>query len=619
MTEETRDDMDGLRRLVRTWILEMTTTAGSGHPSSSLSAVELMTGLLFGRGADGRAFFRCDPFVPEHPANDRLIFSKGHATPLYYALWAAAGAIAPDDLATYRQRESVLEGHPTRRFPLTEVPTGSLGQGLSAGLGEALALRDAGSPARVWVLLGDSEIAEGQVWEAAAVAAHYAVGNLVAVVDANRLGQRGATMTGWDIDTIAARFAAFGWRTVTVEEGHDMTQVLAAYATVVNDTTNKPTVVVARTVKGKGVAQMEDAEGWHGRPLPADMLDAALAALGPVDRLLRGTPAVLQDAPVPSDIRHDTVRLPEVSDGTAPRQAYGMALAALAVAHGDVAVLDAETSNSTGADAAKKAASTQFYEMFIAEQNMVGVAVGMARRGRRPFVSTFAAFLTRAADQIRMAQYAGVDIVFAGSHCGVSIGPDGASQMGLEDMALFAALRQSTILYPADGRSAAALTALAYGLSGITYLRTTRAALPSLYASAEAFAVGGSKVLRQSDADTATIVAAGITLHEALAAADTLMAAGTAVRVIDAYSVRPLDAATVAHAARTTGHVVVVEDHHETGGLGTAVRAALDGMPVTLTHLCVRQTPRSATPEELLALEQIDRTAIVAAVRDAAA
>ncbi len=608
------NDLCALRKLLQAWILEMTTRAGSGHPTSSLSALDAMLVLFFGRDARGGAFFHYDVAAPEDDANDRLIFSKGHAAPLYYALWAAAEVLSEEELMTLRRFDSALEGHPTRRFALTEVPTGSLGQGLSAGLGEALALRARHSAARVTVLLGDSEMAEGQVWEAMQLAAYYAADTLMAVVDVNRLGQRGATMVGHDVDAYAARAEAFGWHAIVVD-GHDHTALAAAYAEA-RVTRDVPTMIFARTQKGHGVSFLADQEGWHGKALSEEELVRALAEIGAVDRAVRGTVAL----PLLRTMYTPVARTPTMptyarAAAVAPRVAYGAALAALARADARVVALDAETSNSTKADAVKRAAPAQFYEMYIAEQNMASVAVGMARRGLRPFVSTFAAFLTRAADQIRMAQYAGVDVTFAGSHAGISIGADGASQMGLEDLALFSALRESTILYPADAVSTAACVALLRDVRGISYVRTTRAAVPVLYDAGTTFAIGASRILRQSAQDVVTICAAGITVHEALRAADTLAADGIAVRVIDCYSVRPLDVTTVRAAARDTARVVVVEDHYESGGLGAAVRTVLCGEAVRMTHLCVRKAPRSGAPAELLAYAEIDAAAIMRAVR----
>ncbi len=607
--------MIALQNLLRTWILEMTTAAGSGHPTSSLSAVELMSALLFGRGVHGDAFFHFDVENPESVVNDRLIFSKGHAAPLYYALWAAAGVGTEEELMTLRQFDSALEGHPTRRFALTEVPTGSLGQGLSVGLGEALALRAQESRARVWVLLGDSEMAEGQNYEAMQLAAHYRCANLIAIVDVNRLGQRGETMPGWDVETYRTRAEAFGWRAIVVD-GHDNDALLQAYAQACA-ADGAPTMIIAKTQKGHGVSFLADQEGWHGKVLNQEELTRALAEIGTVDRTVRGT---LAHRTVAEGGGATTAGIAQANDvdvpvydhdaRVAPRSAYGDALAALAVADARVVALDAETSNSTKAACVKAQTPAQFYEMFIAEQNMASAAVGMARRGFHPFVSTFAAFLTRAADQIRMAQYAGVDVTFVGSHCGVSIGADGASQMGLEDMALFGALRESVILYPSDAVSAGMMTVLARATHGIAYLRITREALPILYGADETFYIGGSTVLRTSHEDVVTVCAAGITVHEALRAADALAGEGVYVRVIDCYSVRPLDEETVRAAAQATKRVIVVEDHYESGGLGAAVLRTLGGMDIALQHLCVRNAPRSGTPTELLAYEAIDAAAI---------
>ncbi len=622
------NNLPALQKLLQTWIVEMTTRAGSGHPTSSLSAVHAMSVLMFGREDSGDAFFHFDVDNPEGFRNDRLIFSKGHAAPLYYALWAAAGVLGEDELMTLRRFDSVLEGHPTRRFALTEVPTGSLGQGLSMGLGEALALRAQGSPAQVFVLLGDSEMAEGQVWEALSVAAYYKLDNLVAVVDVNRLGQRGETMLGHDTEAYRVRAEAFGWHAIVVD-GHNNAELESAYAEATS-ISGQPTMIITQTQKGYGISFLADQEGWHGKTLNKEELDRAVGELGDVDRSMRGTLAHPktcmmreEDAQVQHQCScgncaqkscHDGLVAPPqyiVGEGVAPRVAYGDVVAVLAQMNKCVVALDAETSNSTKAESVKKVAPEQFYEMFIAEQNMVSVAVGMARRGLRPFVSTFAAFLMRAADQIRMAQYADVDVTFVGSHCGVSIGPDGASQMGLQDMALFSSLRESVVLYPSDATSAYKLVVLAYKTSGLSYVRMTRAELPVLYDTQTVFRIGGSKVVRQSNEDIVTIVAVGIAVHESCRAADILRERGISVAVIDCYSVRPLDSDTVRSLAQKTRRVVIVEDHYSVGGLGSAVYEALSGEAVDIMHLCVRDVPRSGTSHELLEYEGISTGAIV--------
>jgi transketolase len=603
-------DLEALARLIRYWILVSTTTAGSGHPTSSLSAVELMTALFFG------CHFRFDPSDPKHPNNDRLIFSKGHASPLMYALWAAAGAVPAEELLTLRKFGSPLEGHPTSRFPLAEAATGSLGQGLAIGVGMALNAKYVDKlPYRTFVLLGDSEMSEGSQWEAMLLAAHYKLDNLVGIIDVNRLGQRGETMFGHDLAAYEERVRAFGWVTLTVD-GHSLPEVQTAYARAATSR-DQPVMIIAGTVKGKGVPFIEDVNGWHGKPLSPEELQKALEILGPVDETLRGAfmppedrrPAAAVPGPVPPPAY-------TLGEKVATRKAYGRALARIYPAHPDMVVLDGEVGNSTYAEIFKEAWPERFFEMYIAEQNMAGAALGMSLRGRKPFVSTFAAFLTRAADQIRMSQYSDADMVFCGSHCGVSIGEDGPSQMGLEDLAQFRAVHDSVVLYPADAVSAERLVEAAAARRGLTYIRTTRMAAPVIYGPKEEFPVGGCKVLRRSEGDQALIVAAGVTLHQALAAADALAAEGLRVRVIDLYSVKPLDADTLREAAGETGRVVVAEDHYPEGGLGEAVAGVLAGLPLAFRSLAVRRRPMSGKPEELLDYEGISAAAIATAVRE---
>jgi transketolase len=604
------DRLEALARLIRYYILASSTEAGSGHPTSSLSAVELMTALLFG------GVLRYDPATPDHPNNDRLIFSKGHASPLVYALWAAAGCISEQDLMTMRRFGSPLEGHPTPRFPYAEAATGSLGQGLSIGVGMALNARYLDKlPYRTFVLLGDSEMAEGSCWEAMQIAAHDGLDNLIGIVDVNGLGQRGETMAGHDTGAYAARVSAFGWDTVEVD-GHDLPAVLAAYQRAVR--AGRPAMIVARTVKGKGVSFLEDKGGWHGKALSKDQLAQALRELGPPDRSLRGEIAK------PEDRRPDKVA-PRPAGQTsydpakpvATRAAYGLALRRISPAFPDLIVLDGEVSNSTCSEVFQRAYPERSFEMYIAEQNMVGAAVGLARRGKIPFVSTFAAFFTRAFDQIRMSRYSEANIKLCGSHAGVSIGEDGPSQMGLEDLAMFRTLFDAIVLYPADAVSTDRLVEEAAARRGIVYLRTTRSATPILYGPGETFPVGGCKVLRRSGGDRATIVAAGITLHEALAAHEDLAREGVPVRVIDLYSVKPVDEITLAEAARETGLILTVEDHVAEGGLGDAVRSALAAQTVRILSLAVRKVPMSGKPAELLEYEGISKAGIARAVREA--
>jgi transketolase len=582
--------------------------AKSGHPTSGMSAADLMAVLV-------DKYLRYDFETPGNPANDRLIFSKGHASTLLYAIYRAAGAISDDELLTYRQFGSRLEGHPTPVLPGVDVATGSLGQGLPIGVGMALAGKYLDRlPYRIWVLSGDSEMAEGSVWEAFEHAAHYGLDNLTAVLDANRLGQRGETMVGWDVEVYVRRAEAFGWHAVAID-GHDVEQIDAAYEEA-TATTGKPTLVVARTVKGKGVAEVEDENGLHGKPL--EDADAAIAELGGVRNLQVAVskPEAGERNRFPSR----ELELPryEVGSEVATRKAYGEALAALGSARGDVVALDGEVSNSTFAEIFAKQYPERYFEMYISEQQLAAAAVGLQARGWRPFGSTFAAFLTRAYDFIRMAAISRANLVFCGSHAGVSIGEDGPSQMGLEDIAAFRAVHGSTVLHPCDANQTAKLVAALADRDGIVYLRTLRPATPVLYGPDEEFEIGGSRVLRSSEEDEVAIVAAGITVHEALKAADALAEEGVSVRVIDLYSIKPLDASTLLAAAEATeGRLVTVEDHWAEGGLGEAVLAAfadVDEHP-HVAVLAVREMPSSGKPEELLAAAGIDAEHIAEAAR----
>ncbi len=602
------EHLQRLTRRIRSLILRATGKAGSGHPTSSLSAVELMTVLFF----DG--YFRYDPQRPDFPNNDRLLFSKGHASPLFYALWTVAGQVSEEEMMTYRSFDSPLEGHPSMRFRFTEAATGSLGQGLSIGVGMALNARRLDRlPYRTWVLLGDSEMAEGSQWEAIQLAAHNRLDNLVAVLDVNRLGQRGETMYGHDLAAYRRRAEAFGWHAVTVD-GHSLGEIADAYEEAVS-VTDRPSMVIAHTIKGKGVSFVEDRNGFHGKALVGEDLERALEELGEVDDTATGIIAAPDDREPEARAKAEAAELEYDPDQEVPtRNAYGNALVRLAPAVPGLVALDGEVSNSTRAAYLKDEFPERFFEMYIAEQNMVGTALGMALRGKRPFVSSFAAFLTRAADQIRMNQYSAPNITYVGSHAGVSIGQDGPSQMGLEDLSMFRSLLDSTVLYPCDAVSCERMVELAAQNEGTTYLRTTRAATPILYSPDDEFDIGGSRVLRSSGEDVATVVAAGITVHEALAAHQEMQDDGVSIRVVDAYSVKPLDEDTLRESARETGVVIVVEDHRPEGGLGEAVAAALTGLPVRFASLAVRKKPRSGTPQELLAYEEIDRDAIVAAV-----
>jgi transketolase len=592
----------------------MSTEAGSGHPTSSLSAADIMTSLFFG------GHFRFDTNAIANPHNDRIIFSKGHASPLFYALWTAAGEIPEADLSTYRKFGSYLEGHPMPTFKMTEAATGSLGQGLSIGMGMALCAKYLDkTDACVYVLLGDSEMAEGSVWETMNIASHYKLNNLVGIIDINRLGQRGETMFGYDLEEYKNRVEAFGWQ-VLIVDGHLMEDINRAYDEA-KQSTDKPVMILAKTIKGKGVSFLENQEGWHGKALDTNDFEKARLELGEIDTSLRGTFASIgttrvEEDPVPSREVLHKIELQYKKDAlVATRQVYGDALVAVGKYMPSIVALDAEVSNSTFADAFKKEFPERYFEMFIAEQNMVGNAVGLAKRGKIPFVSTFAAFFSRAFDQIRMAQYTQSNVKFVGSHCGVSIGEDGASQMGLEDIALFRSIFDSVVLYPADAVSAAKLIQEAAIHKGIVYIRTTRAATPVLYAASESFPIGGSKVLRRSDKDVVTLISAGITLFEALAVADEYAKQEIGVRVIDVYSVKPLDTKTLLDASRETKAIIAIEDHYQAGGIGEAVCLALAQESVSVHTLCVRKMPHSGTMAELLDYEEISRAAIRAKVQ----
>ncbi len=579
--------------------------AGSGHPTSSMSAADLMA-VLFA------CHLRYDFADPGNPANDHLIFSKGHASPLLYSLYKAAGAVDDEELLTFRKRGSRLEGHPTPRLPWVDVATGSLGQGLPVGVGVALAARLERLPYRVWVLCGDSELAEGSIWEAAEHAGDEGLANLTVIVDVNRLGQRGPTRHGWDTGAYARRFGAFGWHTIEID-GHDPGQIDFALSDACN-TRRRPTVILAKTRKGEGVLEVENREGAHGKALKDP--DKAVEELGGV-RDLRVEVHRPDEAPAPFRFDDGTLELPayKTGDSVATRTAYGEALAALGAARGDVVALDGEVGDSTKTELFAEAFPERFFQMYIAEQQLVAAAVGLQVRGWKPYAATFAAFLTRAYDFVRMAGVSGASIRLVGSHAGVAIGEDGPSQMGLEDLAMMRPVHGSTVLYPCDANQTAALVAEMADLEGVSYLRTTRGATPVIYEPGERFPVGGSRVLRRSAEDRATIVAAGVTVHEALAAADELAAADVPVGVIDLYSIKPVDAAALAEAATTTGNLITVEDHRLEGGLGDAVLEAVSELGPRVVQLGVSGLPASATPEEQLADARIDRRAIVAAVK----
>ncbi len=610
MDESLLDRLRALARRVRRDILVSTTEAGSGHPTSSLSATDLMVALMFG------GIFRFDPDRPHLPNNDRLVFSKGHASPLLYALWAAAGRVSQEELLTLRKFGSRLEGHPTPAFPYAEAATGSLGQGLSIGLGLALNAKHLDKlPYRTYVLLGDSEMSEGSQWEAIQVAVHYGLDNLVGIIDVNRLGQRGETMYGHDTEAYARRVGAFGWETIVID-GHDLPAILDAYRRA-ERVKGRPVMIIARTIKGKGVSFVEDKNGWHGKTLSRDDLKRALDEIGPVDLGLTGAIDPPEDIP---PVRRVAVEIKEPDyprdKPLATRKAYGLALARLYDRFPGIVALDGEVKNSTFAETFEAARPERYFEMYIGEQNMADAAAGLSARDKIPFVSTFSAFWSRAFDQIRMDSYSRSNIKFVGSHAGVSIGEDGPSQMGLEDLAMFRTLVESVVLYPCDAYATERLVEQAAQHRGIVYIRTTRGDTPILYGPEDEFPIGGSKVLRRSGHDRATVVAAGITVFEALAAYEALKKTGVLIRVIDLYSVKPLDWATLAEAARETAALITVEDHYPAGGIGEAVLAALAGLPGNVSTLAVKQMPRSGTPAELLDFEGISRAAIISKVKE---
>jgi transketolase len=560
-------------------------------------------------------YLQYDWAKPKDPNNDHLIFSKGHASPLYYAMLKAVGAITDSELMTFRQFGSRLQGHPTPALPWVDVATGSLGQGLPIAVGVALAGQKLDKlPYHVWVLCGDSELAEGSIWEAFDKSGHYQLANLTAILDINRLGQRGETEYGWNLDTYRRRVESFGCFPIVID-GHDQSAIDRAYGQALSST-GKPTVIIAKTIKGKGFGEIENKDGWHGKTLPPDMAERAIKELGGIRHLKVKTAKPERSPSTPKKIvAEPVVTLPtyKKEDKVATRKAYGDALVALG-ALPDVVATDGEVSNSTHADEFKNAYPDRFFEMWIAEQQLVATAVGLSVRGYRPFASTFAAFFSRAYDFIRMAGISQANIRLVGSHAGVEIGQDGPSQMALEDLASMRAIHSSTVLYPCDPNQTAKLTRVMADTSGIVYMRTTRGAYPTIYGPTEVFKVGGSRVLRQSPKDKVTLIGAGVTLHNCLAAADALAAKKISARVIDLYSVKPVDVKTLREAARATKKFVIVEDHYAEGGIGAAVMEALaaEGVP-RVAHLAVKDLPTSGKPEELMNAAGISAKHIVAA------
>jgi transketolase len=587
--------------------IRSSTAAGSGHPTSSLSAAHLVAVLWSDH-------LRYDVADPKSLANDRFVLSKGHASPLIFSVLKAVGAIGDEQLLSFRRFGSPVQGHPAPlpEMPWIDVATGSLGQGLPIALGMALAMKMDAIPARVWCLMGDSEVAEGSVWEAMENASHHGADNLIAIIDVNRLGQRGPTMLQWDLDTYAARARSFGWHPIEVD-GHDVAAIDAAFTEA--EGSDAPAIVIAKTEKGHGVSFLANQEGWHGKALSQEEADRAIAELGgPRDVSVTPRKPEAGVSP-PADVPN--VVLPVYAEAIATRKAFGETLAALAV-RGDVVAIDGEVSNSTHTEDLQKVAPDRFVESYIAEQNMLGMAVGMQVLGKVVFPATFAAFLTRAYDFIRMAAISRANLRLSGSHAGVSIGEDGPSQMALEDLAMMRAVHGSTVLYPCDGNSTARLVGAMADLPGISFIRTTREKTPVIYGGDEDFPVGGSKTLRSSDADRVTLVGAGITVHEALEAAGSLEADGIAARVVDCYTIKPIDAQTLRAAASQTGLLVTIEDHWIEGGLGDAVLAALaDGGDLSgrVVKVAVTQMPGSGTPEELRDWAGISASAIADRVR----
>jgi transketolase len=612
--------LDSLRNIaaqLRIDSVRSTSEAASGHPTSCMSAADIVAALFFSE-------MRYDPKDPQNPENDRFVLSKGHAAPILYAAWAEAGLFPREDLLKLRTIGSDLEGHPTPRLPFVDVATGSLGQGICAAIGIALNARRIGSDYRTYVLLGDGESAEGSVWEAADVGAFQKLDNLCAIVDVNGLGQSRATQFGHDMEEFSRRWTAFGWHAIVID-GHDMNAILGALKQA-RETKGQPTVILARTVKGQGVAAIAGKDGWHGKALKkGEEEDKALAELQ--QQLVPGAPK--PDIPRPTSKvrtpgRPDYSKMPaspyKKGDSVATREAWGVALAAVGAVDERVVALDADVKNSTFSDKFEKNFKDRFYENFIAEQVMVGASMGLAARGAIPFASTFACFLTRAADFIRMAGISMVNVKLTGSHAGISIGEDGPSQMALEDLSMMRAVPDCVVLYPCEAVSTTHLVTAMAQHKGLTYMRTSRPKTPVLYEPSDTFAIGGSRVLRQSDDDAATVVAAGVTVFEALKAYDELKKSGIAIRVIDAYSVQPIDADTLRASAKATkGRVISVEDHYASGGLGDAAAEAVAVDGVAVTRLAVREIARSGQPDELLDRYGISARHIVEAVNRAQA
>lgn len=610
MIETDFELLKGIANQLRIHSIAATTAAGSGHPTSCCSAADVVAALFFGQ-------MRYDAKNPHHHNNDRFILSKGHAAPLLYAAWAEAGLFPAEDLLKLRRIDSDLEGHPTPRLAFADVATGSLGQGLGVGVGMALAALLDKLDYNTYVLLGDGEIAEGAVWEAASLAGIYKLNNLVAIVDANRLGQSQATAFGHDLAVYRKRFEAFGWRVETLDDGHDLEEIVEVLGGVGLD--DKPLAIIAKTYKGAGVSFLQDKDNWHGKPLNKEEAAKAIAELQPSAKSAAGV-AIPAPRPLPAPACAVPAAYPPLSyklgDLVATREAYGAGLVRIGEADSRVVAMDGDTKNSTYAEKFFKKFPERFTECYIAEQNLVAVAIGFGTRGKVPFASTFATFFTRAFDHIRVAGISTANLKLVGSHVGVSIGEDGPSQMALEDLAMMRAVAGSVVFYPSDAVSTEKLLEVMAQKRGIFFLRTSRPKTPVIYSNDEQFPVGGAKVVRQNSGDKLTVVAAGVTLHEALKAADALKAEGIGITVIDAYCVKPLGKDVIRAAAQKTGNVVItVEEHYAEGGLGDAVAGELSADGIKVHKLAVRELPRSGKPEELLARFGLDAAAIVKQVK----
>ena len=609
-------DYKKISQLLRYYILLSSTTANSGHPTSSLSAADIISVLFFNH-------FSYDFANPQNLANDRLIFSKGHATPLLYAMYKVAGLISTDELLKYRQKGSNLEGHPTPHTPYVDVATGSLGMGLSYGFGMALALkRKIENPPKVFVLLGDGEMAEGQIYEALQLASYYQTENLIGIIDVNRLAETGPTILGHDVNTYQSRISSFGWSTIIID-GHNFEHIKQALVQASQE--KKPTMIIARTVKGKGVSFLEDQLNRHGKALSQEEFQKSITELGVTkDDMQLIIPIAnkpsrsLLPSPHRSIRQHVELTL-GFTEPTPTRKAYGIALAYLAKSRDDIVIMDADLSDSTFSSVAEKELPKQFLNMYIAEQNMLSTAVAMSKMGFKPYISTFSAFFTRAYDQIRMGSLSLANMVLCGSHGGVTVGQDGPSGMGLEDLAMIRAVYGSNILYPSDAHSMSKCTEIAYEASHITYIRSTRVATPMIYQHHETFRLGGSKILKSSEQDQIALIAAGITVHEALKAHYELLSSGIHVRVIDCYSIKPIDDNTlIKNSKECPKGLITIEDHYPQGGLGDAVLEVFTGAdknPPRMIKMAVTKRPHSATPEENLEYQELTSKYIIAKVK----